>query len=225
VPERDGDPPQALVDLLHELDADRTFLIERFAGRLLNKTADAATYVALLLFARVDTGMQAVGLLLQHGLTTEAGVITLSMFEMKLDMLYVGTDAARGDFWLTHANPLRQPWKVTHKIDALYTGEAREWEQATFAFLSAIKHGNPVSGPAGFPERGSRELWEIKTGGFEDSTTLVLSLITGHIARAQLLDAGLAICRVHERLGVHDPATELEIRRRRGEVMALLDNA
>ena len=214
-----GKLPEELVELLQQTDSDCSFLFEQLVGKMQGKLANAATYVSSLLLARVITGLQAVDLLLRNDYVIEAGVVTLSVFETKLDMLYVGTDAKRGDYWLRHEDPIRQPWSVAHKINSIYEGDLRQREQTTFQFLSAIKHGNPTAGPAGYPERRNPELWEIKTGGFDDSINLSISLIIGRIAREQLLDCALAFCRVHEWLGVLNAAAEQEFLRRRNELI------
>ncbi|MBV9329128.1 MAG: hypothetical protein JO352_35945 [Chloroflexi bacterium] len=141
---------------------------------LVGKQTGAAGYVTHRLFARVVTNSQGVVLLIERGLSTEAGVLALAMFEAKLDMMYIGFDDSRGDLWFRHSDPVNQPWKVQPKIDALYKGEDRKRERTIFRFLSAIKHGNPVAREAPFPERRTPELWHVLTGGFDDPTALAL---------------------------------------------------
>jgi hypothetical protein len=173
-------------ELLNEIVADRELVFRFFGGgELVGRLIDAAGYVTFVLFARVDTGMQGVRLLIERRLTIEAAVLALSMFEAKLDMLYIGADASQGDTWLAHTDPLNQPWKFQPKIRALYKGDDQHRELTIFRLLSAIKHGNPVAGEAGFHERRTPGEWHVQTGGFGDRTGLALSLIIGQIARAQ----------------------------------------
>lgn len=176
-----------------EYQKSQDSFITGFAGRLLGKRVDTGSYVPMLLFATVLRSVDAGRVLLEHGFSSEAGVVTLSLFESKLDLLYVGTDAQRGDQWLNHTDPVHQPWNVSDKIDAIYGSGTLERlrQKAIFQALSAVKHRNPISGPAGFPERRADDLWEVNTGGFDDDIDEAVSLAITLMAHEQAFESSV----------------------------------
>lgn len=206
---------------IQRLKSDRSLVLRGVAGKsVVGQRIDAAFWVSVLLSARVIRHAEATIQLLEKGFVTEAGIVALAAFEAKLDALFVGTDAERGDFWMAHTDPRHQPWPVWTKLDALYgRGNAERNRQGSiFSHLSAIKHGNPMTGAAGFPLRRSPELWDVNTGGFDDALQAAISDYVAIITSEQLLDCGLAACRIHQREGVLDSDFEAELQRRRPQV-------
>ena len=109
-------PAEERADLLTQIAADREMVYRGLGGNaLVGKQTGAAGYVTHRLFARVVTNSQGVVLLIERGLSTEAGVLALAMFEAKLDMMYIGFDDSRGDFWFRHSDAVNQPWKSSAK--------------------------------------------------------------------------------------------------------------
>ncbi len=108
-------------------------------------------FVQFSLLARTFRLLRGIHTLVRERQPTEAGILTLSLFEVRLDAQYIGANIDRAHHWMTHDSELHQAWTVRSKINELYPRpEERDAQLQFFAFLSQLKHANPRAGSLAF---------------------------------------------------------------------------
>lgn len=126
--------------------------------------------VPLLISARIFRTYDAITLLLENGYVSEAAVLALTQFELRLDLAYTAHDVAHATEWLGHES---LGWSVAQKMDkkinSLFSNpDDRVRLSDIFKYLSGIKHGNPTYSALGFPARQDGPGLEISTGEIAD---------------------------------------------------------
>jgi len=147
--------------------------------------------VPLILITRIIRSQEAIEFLLEKDYSAEAAVIALTQFELRLDILYIDTNVRRATQWIKHKSKVYHPWKVNDKIDKVYglDPKRRDAQHESFQMLSAVKHGNPLSGEFGFPVRMKGNKISGTTGQINDSLTLRYKVTICGFCVYQLLEA------------------------------------
>lgn len=133
------------------------------------KQINEIIFVPTTLFSRIVRTFDAIDLLLKNNHPSEAAVLTLTQFELRLDLAYVATDVEHATEWLDHEDTKLSLMRVTERINSLFTNQA-QGEILFFIFrcLSGIKHGNPVYSELGFPVRTTGREILISTEDISD---------------------------------------------------------
>jgi hypothetical protein len=151
-------------------------------------TINEIIFVPLILSARIFRTYDAIALLLQNGFLSEAAVLVLTQFELRLDLAYTAHDISHATQWAEHEN---MDWSVAQKmekkINSLFSErDDRKRLSDIFKYLSGIKHGNPIYSGLGFPARGNIDGLLISTGGIDDSFSVEFSRQLARYAKYQL---------------------------------------
>lgn len=135
------------------------------------KAINEIVIVPLLVSARIVRTYDAIQLLLKNGHASEAAVLALTQFELRLDLAYTAHDVTHATEWLDHENiGWSVAQKMEKKINSLFTDQDdRARLSDIFKYLSGIKHGNPTYSALGFPARGNGLGLEISTGEISDA--------------------------------------------------------
>ncbi len=132
-------------------------------------TINEIIIVPITLLGRIIRTHDAIQLLLKEEHPSEAAVLALTQFELRLDLAYTADDVKHAAAWLEHEKLERSLLSVKNKIETLFEDEAaRENLSEIFTYLSGIKHGNPVYSELGFPGRVSGGEIRISTGPIGD---------------------------------------------------------
>ena len=132
-------------------------------------TINEIIIVPITLLGRIIRTHDAIQLLLKEEHPTEAAVLALTQFELRLDLAYTADDVKHAAAWLEHEKLELSLLSVKNKIETLFKDEAeRENLTKIFTYLSGIKHGNPVYSELGFPGRFSKSKIQISTGPLGD---------------------------------------------------------
>jgi hypothetical protein len=126
--------------------------------------------VPLLIIARIFRTYDAIQILLNNSYASEAAVLTLTQFELRLDLAYTATDIAHATKWLDHEDI---SWSVAQNMEKKINGLFTDLDDRTrlsdiFKYLSGIKHGNPTYSALGFPARENRYELQVSTGEIDD---------------------------------------------------------
>lgn len=125
--------------------------------------------VPITLLGRIIRTHDAIQLLLKEDHPSEAAVLALTQFELRLDLAYTADDVKHAAEWLEHEKLELSLLSVKKKIETLFgDGAERENLSKIFKYLSGIKHGNPVYSELGFPGRISGGKIRISTGPIGD---------------------------------------------------------
>ncbi len=132
-------------------------------------TINEIIIVPITLLGRIIRTHDAIQLLLKEEHPSEAAVLALTQFELRLDLAYTADDVKHAAAWLEHEKLEWSLLSVKKKIETLFKDEAaRENLSKIFTYLSGIKHGNPVYSELGFPGRVSGGEIRISTGPIGD---------------------------------------------------------
>ena len=183
------EPPfdKAFTDKVHR---DATALCEEITGYFYNQKIqiNEIIFVPMIIFARIIRLRDAALTLTSGGFPTEAGILVLSQFEAKLDLVQAARDVQWAASWLGHRNTKQSVTKnMTDAICRVFSEEQEQSvERSIFRYLSAIKHGNPASSELGFQVRRIQTSIVVSTGELADATTRATSAMIGDYATYQL---------------------------------------
>jgi hypothetical protein len=144
--------------------------------------------VPLTIIARIVRTNDAIQLLLKEGHPSEAAVLALTEFELRLDLAYVAHDVKHAAAWLDHENTRWSLITVGDKLTTLFDDKVERAKlEKIFRFLSGIKHGNPVFSELGFPARIEGRTVQVSTGEISDKfskefTNLIFAYSTYQLA-------------------------------------------
>jgi hypothetical protein len=132
--------------------------------------ANEIIIVPLLIVARILRTYDAIQLLLNNRYVSEAAVLSLTQFELRLDLAYTAHNVEHASEWLDHEKlTVSIAQRMEKKIDSLFTDkDDRARLGDIFKYLSGIKHGNPMYSSLGFPARGNGAELKISTGEIAD---------------------------------------------------------
>jgi len=137
-----------------------------------DRTVNEIIIVPLIIVARVIRTHRAIELLVDEGHPTEAAILALTQFELRLDLAYTAVDVKRAAAWLEHENTKWSLLPVKDKIAKLFSSKKeREMLGDVFEYLSGIKHGNPIFSELGFPVRSEGKHFVVTTGEIDDELT------------------------------------------------------
>lgn len=118
------------------------------------KDINEIIFVPTMIMCRIVRTHDATGLLLKNNHPSEAAVLALTQFELRLDLAYTASDVKHAAAWLDHENTKWSLMSVKDKLNTLFSGEdERAKLNHIFQYLSGIKHANPVYSELGFPGR------------------------------------------------------------------------
>ncbi len=161
-PKSDEALEKAVRDAAHEIAVE---IMNYFEGVTINEII----IVPITLLGRIIRTHDAIQLLLKEGHPSEAAVLALTQFELRLDLAYTADDVKHAAAWLEHEKLELSLLSVKKKIRTLFEdGAERENLTEIFKYLSGIKHGNPVYSELGFPGRVSGGEIRISTGPIGD---------------------------------------------------------
>ena len=166
-------------------------LFERTKGEIINELI----FVPTTILTSIIRQHEAIELLLKNGYPSEAAIVCLSLFELKLDIMFIDHDVKKAAKWLEHESDYRHPWPVRNKIEHIYgegTAEAVR-HKSMFKLLSSIKHGNPKSREFGFSVRRSGKTIIVSTSTVDDQFSKIFSCMTLTYSTQQLLEAMAAV--------------------------------
>lgn len=146
-----------LPEFLEKSRETRKFCFD-FLGRYLQGAAGGISHgsplLALLICNRIQRMQRAIEELVSAGLPSEAAVVALAQFELRLDVMYIGDDDDKANRWMNNTNREKSPWPVRQKIERVFSDEARrEHERVLYREWSAIKHNNATAREWAFPIR------------------------------------------------------------------------
>jgi hypothetical protein len=122
---------------------------------LVGARIDESFWVPTALFTKVGRCEEAIRLLVDNGLASEAASVAITQFELRLDLMYLELDQNRSTTWADHEDPKREPWGAIQKINSLYPeGEQRDAQFSVYRRLCQAKHSNPVGLDLAIPIRG-----------------------------------------------------------------------
>lgn len=132
-------------------------------------TINEIIIVPINIMSRIVRVHDAIQLLIKEQHPSEAAVLALTQFELRLDLAYTASDVKHAAAWLEHENTKWPLMSVKGKMDLLFK-ESKEVDDlsAIFVYLSGIKHGNPVYSELGFPGRAFGQSVKISTGPLHD---------------------------------------------------------
>ncbi len=163
-PKSDEALEKAVRDAAHEIASE---IVNYFFTE--GATINEIIIVPITLLGRIIRTHDAIQLLLKEEHPSEAAVLALTQFELRLDLAYTADDVKHAAAWLEHEKLERSLLSVKEKIETLFKDETeREKLSEIFKYLSGIKHGNPVYSELGFPGRVSGRKILISTGPIGD---------------------------------------------------------
>ena len=125
--------------------------------------------VPMMIMSRIIRSHDAIDLLLKNGHPSEAAVLALTQFELRLDLAYTASDVKHAAAWLDHENTKLSLMNVKKKINTLFSDEVERAKlYYIFQCLSGIKHANPVYSELGFPGRAKGGKLLVSTGEISD---------------------------------------------------------
>lgn len=164
-PKSDEALEKAVRDAAHEIASE---IVNYFFKQ--GATINEIIIVPITLLGRIIRTHDAIQLLLKEEHPSEAAVLALTQFELRLDLAYTAYDVKHAAAWLEHEKLESSLLSVKRKIETLFKDEAaRENLSKIFTYLSGIKHGNPVYSELGFPGRVSGGEIRISTGPIGDA--------------------------------------------------------
>ena len=115
----------------------------------------------------------AIDLLIREAFISEARLLVLIQFELRVDLAYSVYDSYNATRWPEHEN---LEWNVAQtmekKINTIFSQrDDRSRIIDIFNYLSSIKHCNSISAGMDFPARGCVHGLLIPTGGLEDDSS------------------------------------------------------
>jgi hypothetical protein len=127
--------------------------------------------VPLIIFSRIVRTHDAINALIRDEFYTEAAVLLLTQFELRLDIAYTASEIEHATRWLSHEERKWQVMSIPAKIKALFPGVSDEYYKRLKEIvecLHGIKHGNPIYSELGFPVRHEGRQVIISTGEITD---------------------------------------------------------
>ena len=198
-----------------KVHADATALCGEIMGFFQGRQMDIneIIFVPMIIFARIIRLRDAALTLTKARFPTEAGIIVLSQFEAKLDLVQAARDVKWAARWVGHQNTLHSLTNIKTAIDMTFGDEKeRAAERSTFRHLSALKHGNPASSELGFQVRRTERVITLSTGEVEDAMTDAASAMMAGYATYQLAWAAQALQVTTGQYAICDPAVERAVR-------------
>ncbi len=133
------------------------------------KHVNEIIFVPMMIMSRIIRTHDAIDLLLKNGHPSEATVLVLTQFELRLDLAYTASDVKHAAAWLDHEDTKWSLMNVKDKINTLFRDDVERAKlYYIFQYLSGIKHANPVYSELGFPGRIKGGKLLVSTGEIVD---------------------------------------------------------
>jgi hypothetical protein len=137
------------------------------ANKLKGSIINELFWVIYTIISRIMRSQEAIELLIKNFFFPEAAIITLTQFELCLDISYIGNDVTKATQWVEHQSDKFHVWKVKEKIIGSEIND-KNYKLEIFKALSAITHGNPLAGGLGFSWRKDGKEIKISDGEIYD---------------------------------------------------------
>ncbi len=110
------------------------------------------TIVAFIIIPRILEGARSILLLCQKNFARDAGILLTNIYELRLDLEYIGVSDDRAMVWLSHTKENKKPWRVSDQIKELCDDEKEaDAESSVYRYYSMAKHGNLSGKKLSFP--------------------------------------------------------------------------
>lgn len=164
--------------------------------------------------------------LLESRYPSVAAIVLLTQFELRLDILYIGTDTSRATEWVEHTNQKTQPWPVKTKIKNIFPVQSDvDLYLTLYRWLSGIKHGNPAWSNSAFSVRAAGDSRRIATDEFDDDQSKAMACLLYAFSSWQVLDALATAGPVYLHFNGFGEKSLEQIRKDRSEAAAHLADA
>ncbi len=140
-----------------------------------DKAINEIIFVPMTIMARIVRLHEAVVTLLREDYVSEAAILSLTVFELRIDLLDSSSDINRATAWIEHDNPTRKREGIKPSLERLFSNARANRMYEIFRTLSGIKHGNPLFSDLGFPVTKSRNRMSVTTGAIENRSTKAFS--------------------------------------------------
>lgn len=140
-----------------------------------DRTINEIIFVPMAIMARIVRVHEATLALLKEGYVSEAAVLTLTAFELRVDLLDVASDIKRATAWVEHDDHKQKSAKMKPTLDRLFGKARADRMYEIFRILSGIKHGNPLYSDLAFPITKRRSMVMVTTGPIENAAAHAFS--------------------------------------------------
>ena len=218
---------EALEDVLRLSRESRNFCTDVLGtvGQLaVGRKINELFFVPVIILSRMLRQHDAIEVLLSKRFVPEAAILVLTQFELCLDVLYIDNNVHRATEWMDHESMRHAPWKVKEKIEEVYSSDPamRDAKQKYFEILSAVKHGNPLTGGFGFSIRGDDNKISVTDGEIDDQFSQTHAVVVAGADACQLIEGLRGACRAFSRFFTLDtalgPRIEEQLKRCRQEI-------
>lgn len=133
-----------------------------------DRTINEIIFVPMAIMARIVRVHEATVALLKEGYVSEAAILTLTAFELRVDLLDVASDIKRATAWVEHYDHKQKSAKMKPTLDRLFGKAQADRMYEIFRTLSGIKHGNPLYSDLAFPITKRQSVMMVTTGPIEN---------------------------------------------------------
>lgn len=132
-------------------------------------------FVPMAIMARIVRLHEATVALLKDDYVSEAAILLLAAFELRVDLLDVSSDIKRATAWVEHSDRKQKPARMKPTLDRLFSKAEADRMYEVFRALSGIKHGNPLYSDLAFPITKRRNVMMVTTGPIENASARAFS--------------------------------------------------
>ncbi|SHM73057.1 hypothetical protein [Roseibium suaedae] len=178
-----------------------------------DKKINEIIFVPMAITARIARLHEAIATLLKDGYISEAAILSLTVFELRIDLLDVASDIKRATAWIEHDNPKRKLEGMKPSLVRLFSAARANRMYEIFRTLSGIKHGNPLFSDLAFPVTKRQNRMTVTTGPIENASTKAFSRAVFAYSTYQLIWSAQVLNKLvaqytvidrHTRQNVHD---------------------
>lgn len=167
-----------------------------------DRTTNEIILVPMTIFARIVRVHEATVGLLKDGYVSEAAVLTLTAFELRIDLLDTASDINRATAWIEHGDVARKPDSVRATLNRLFRKAETDRMYEIFRYLSGIKHGNSLLSDLAFPISKRHSTLMVTTGPIDNAAMQAFSRAIFAYSTYQLIWAGQVLNKVTGRYAI-----------------------
>ena len=169
------------------------------------------TIIVFLVIPRILEGARSILLLCQKNFARDAGILLTNIYELRLDLEYIGISRDRAKVWLNYTKENKKPWKVSDQIKELSSDKKEEdAEFMVYRNLSMAKHGNLSGKNISFPiSRFDTDYYQINDEKNDPLIHCHMFILGTYIKRAGMAaiqsydDAGFDIADFADKIDEH----------------------
>lgn len=168
-------------------------------------------FVPVAILSRIVRGHEATLALLKDAYVSEAAIVTLATFELRVDLLDVARDIKRATAWVEHSDRKQKLGKMKPTLDGLFGKVEADRMYYIFSTLSGIKHGNPRYSELAFPITMRRGMMTVTTGPIETAAAHAFSRSLFAYSTYQLVWAAQVFAKFVARYAFVEPSVLQEV--------------